>query len=453
VQTPKRKLVRTLRDESGQSLIIMLLCMSLLLGMVGLAVDVGSLLYQKRLLQTAADAAAVGAATEIPYADWASAGAADATINGVTAGTVSTANGSIVTTVNVNNPPLYGPHTSNTNYAEAIVTQTEPVYFMRLFGRSSVKVTARAVAELENNPGCIYTLDPSLANSLYLNGLGLFLDAPQCAIYVNSSNVNALSASFLDSITAKSIGIVGNYNSGFFSSITPRPVTGIVPVSDPLQYVNPPATSGCLPSHTNLGSAANPLTNGTTLTPGNYCGTFTGGVAHPAIAINNLTGITFSPGTYIINGGGSTNAAALGAGGLAVTGFVGVTGNGVTLYFYNGATFYINTTASLGGFGLRFQAPGPASGAFPGILFFQDRADTSQATLGGTFSILDIEGAVYVPAGKLVYPTTVAATFSNYAIYVAKNIEFQGFLGALVDYAKAASSGGVSPIKGVALVE
>ncbi len=273
MQTPKRELMRTLRDESGQSLIIMLLCMSLLLGMVGLATDVGSLLYQKRLLQTAADAAAVGAATEIPYADWAAAGAADATRNGVTAGTVSTANGSIVTTVNINNPPSYGPHAGvgNTDYAEAIVTQTEPVYFMRLFGLSSVKVAARAVAELQNDPGCIYTLNPTAAGSLSLSGAFLiYLDMPDCGIYINSNSSSALSAGFLDRITAKAIGIVGNYNSGLFSSITPKPVTGIVPVSDPLAYLNPPATSGCSPLNTNR-----VVTTGTTLTPGNYCGTFT----------------------------------------------------------------------------------------------------------------------------------------------------------------------------------
>ena len=252
-------------------------------------------------------------------------------------------------------------------------------------------------------------------------------------MYIDSNSSNALTAGFLDSIQAKSIGIVGNYNPGFFSSINPHPVTGIVPVSDPLAYLNPPAPGVCLPARTNL-----VVTIATNLNPGTYCGT--GG--NPAIKLSGPNGllVTFNPGTYVINGGGSAT------GGLLIQNTAFVTGTGVTFYFTNSASFNIN------GFNLRFTAPAPPS-PYAGVLFYQDRADFSPASIGGFISVVDLEGAIYLPAGPLTFQNTVGATVSNYGIYVAKDLNFQGILGILSDYATAPGSGGSSPIKTVALAE
>ena len=48
--------------------------------------------------------------------------------------------------VQVNNPPLSGPHSSNAKYVEALVTVVQPTYFMKIFGVNSEAITARAVA-------------------------------------------------------------------------------------------------------------------------------------------------------------------------------------------------------------------------------------------------------------------------------------------------------------------
>ena len=54
--------MRTLiKNDDGQALIITLLTLTILLGFVGLATDVGTLFYTKRQLQTAADSAALAA--------------------------------------------------------------------------------------------------------------------------------------------------------------------------------------------------------------------------------------------------------------------------------------------------------------------------------------------------------------------------------------------------------
>ena len=55
------------RDESGQVLVMTFFCMGILLGALGLAVDVGVLFHARRNMQAAADAAAMAGATEMFY--------------------------------------------------------------------------------------------------------------------------------------------------------------------------------------------------------------------------------------------------------------------------------------------------------------------------------------------------------------------------------------------------
>src|SRR5258705_13870207 len=100
--------MKRLKDESGQALIITALCMTCLFGFAALATDVGLMLREKRLLQIAADSAAIAGALELNYSSTSVTSAAQAASaqNGYTNGT----NGATVT---VNGPPggpLYGPH-------------------------------------------------------------------------------------------------------------------------------------------------------------------------------------------------------------------------------------------------------------------------------------------------------------------------------------------------------
>src|ERR1700736_6132668 len=55
------------KNEVGQTLIFAALSLSVLLGFVGLGVDMGILRYEKRLQQTAADAASVAAASNLSF--------------------------------------------------------------------------------------------------------------------------------------------------------------------------------------------------------------------------------------------------------------------------------------------------------------------------------------------------------------------------------------------------
>src|SRR5579864_5468707 len=101
----------------GQAIPILAAAMALILGLCGLAVDVGLLYTARRTMQTAADAAAIAGATALRDAQTASSAArAAATLNGFT-------DGSNNVSVAVNNPPSSGTYSGNASYVEVVVTQ------------------------------------------------------------------------------------------------------------------------------------------------------------------------------------------------------------------------------------------------------------------------------------------------------------------------------------------
>ena len=54
------------RDQSGQTLVLFVLGLGVLLGMMAMAIDVGLYLQERRSLQNAADAAALAGVAELP---------------------------------------------------------------------------------------------------------------------------------------------------------------------------------------------------------------------------------------------------------------------------------------------------------------------------------------------------------------------------------------------------
>src|SRR5258708_21269989 len=147
-----------LNKQSGQVLIGTAVAMVVLAGFAGLAIDMGTLRYQKRLQQTAADGAAIAGATDIGYTSNSGvlpAAQASALANGFTdsgtgdltpcADSSSPAVGTVC--VQVVFPPgdvtfnsvtiSGGPHASSTSYVEVLVAEVQPTYFMKIFGINS----------------------------------------------------------------------------------------------------------------------------------------------------------------------------------------------------------------------------------------------------------------------------------------------------------------------------
>jgi len=388
-------------------MVVVGLTMVALMGAAGLAVDLGYLRYIQRRAQNAADSAAVAATAELLNGDYVTAGKNDAAANGFT-------DGSNNVTVAVNYPPTLGIYANQTNFVEVIVTQSVPTFFMKAVGYSTETVSARAVGHYWSGTNCIYALSPNSTNAVLINGTNTITAA--CGAMDDSKASQAFLNNGGSSFTDTGTMITGGYLNNGTGTISPTPATGTPPEPDPLAYLAAPTVGSCTYS-------TQQIVNGS----GNYSfsqGTYCGGI------LGNGTGtITFNSGTYIIKGGS-----------LTINGTQKVTGSGVTFYITGGAYVTIN-----GGNGVTLTAP--TTGTYAGILFFQDRADSSTATINGT-NQSSFTGSLYFSDAPLTYNGSGPA--AAYTILVAYTITFNGNSTINDNYASLTNG---SPVKTATLAE
>jgi Putative Flp pilus-assembly TadE/G-like len=406
--------------------VLAVLSMSLLLGFMALAVDVGVLFRAKRNVQIAADAAAIAAALDYKYngqfngstaTAYAAANAA-AMANGYTSGIAvacpngsATVNRSTTIAVTLCIPPAGGPNAGRAGFAEATVSAPNPTYFMSLFNYNGITVGGRAVAGPGTTENCVYVLGTGGAEfqnsgTLSLTNCGLIVNSNDPGAYSNSGTVNALS-----------IGVAGGLTGG--GANTPTPATGIAPSGNPLN-LTPPSTSGCNPLLT--------LSSSTTVSPGCYSG----------LTIGSGANVTFSDGNgcangclYVINGP------------INIASGVTLTGTGVTFYFKN--TIAMDPSTNM-------QLSAPTSGAWNGILLYEDSSDTNSLPIQGA-SGSSLQGIIYAPSAtvdlsnaagmSLCTALVVNQLTNNPPTNNASSITLQ-------DYQQANSS---SPLRTITLVE
>jgi hypothetical protein len=402
----------------GQVMVLICVGLVAVVGMIAIVADFSFMQHQKNKMQTAADSAAMAASEELSYGDYVAAGKADAASNGYTNGT-----GGI--TVAINNPPSTGPNSSNSGYVEAIVSGSEPTYFLRVLGINAMTVSARAVAYEGNGPSCIYVLNPSASAAFSANG-NVTVNST-CGVQVDSSSSTGLTVVGNVTITAPNIGVVGGYSAGGNCSLTPTPKTGVIAATDPLSTVTAPTVGSC--AHTNLsfngntGSSSSPYQ----LYQGTYCG---------GITVHGNAWLHLNPGTYVLAGGGMNISANTVMSGTGVT-FYNTTGSGG----YGGITMNGNSTVNLSA---------PTSGPLAGILFFQDRSIPSSgagSTLSGNSSST-FDGAIYFPTTTLSFHGNSSA--NGYSIVVANMLTLSGNASLGSNYSSLANG---SPIKSTILAE
>jgi len=414
------------RASEGQALVITTVGLVVLMLIAGLGIDVSYLTYQKQQMQKAADAGAIAAAAAKIYGgNYTLAGKSDTAANGFTDGQ----NG---ISVNVNYPPATDgdPLKGNRSYVEVVVAQAQPTFFMRVGGFGLVNVRSRAVASLYGNgSGCIYVLDPTDADTYTATGT-ITLDSA-CGIIVNSNNPKAFKDNGGACTDATGVTIVGGVDVDACSN-PPQSgfVTGAAPFSDPLSYLTAPTVAGCDYQNVHINSSQ-------TLTPGTYCG----GIQVSGSGVL----VTFSPGLYILNGGG-----------LKVSGQANLFGTGVMFYntgTSNGSKKYgtidiegiTNTTLS--------ASDTDTNGTLAGILFFDDRNASTYVSnpvniiTGGSGA--NIAGALYFPSTALQY--SGGTTQSTFTIVVAYQLAINGNATFNDDYSDL--PGGGSPVRAAVLAE
>jgi hypothetical protein len=438
--------------QSGQALLITAFALVVLTGFTGLAVDMGTLRYEKRLQQIAADASALAGASEIGYSvlGLSTSAQSAATQNGFTDGSSSditqcdlSLNSTIAigtTCVQVNNPPSAvsfggntitgGAHAGNSNYVEVLVAKVQPTFFMNIFGVSREAVLARAVATNTGGGaaaggGCVYTLGTPAAKlklssaTLGANG-NVTINAPTCGI-VDNGNFDAVGSV---SLLAGSIGVGGQSGlpsqqptscSGFTvgtTGVCPSPTLNMPYSGDPIagKY---PIPSNYLPSRGPV-KITGGTCNGAGCSPSGQtaitCGS--GVCAVPAgtyddLCIDNNQTVNFGAGLYVLTGASTcsngidfnvnASSTVCNSTNADCSGMVASQNAGVTFYLVGSNTANVNGTAQV-------QLAAPNSGTYAGLLFYQDPAAAigTNMTLSGNSSSL-YQGAIYGPTMTLSF--------------------------------------------------
>lgn len=403
------KITQRVRKEMGQAVIMVSLGMVFLMGLLGLVVDVGYGYYSKQVAQAAADSAAIAAAvaaqsagascsdTVLCRSGYSCPANPDTSTNFGVGCLYATKNGASASNVTLSSGTgAVGGATAN-YWVTATVRMPVPVFFSSVMGASGATAGAQATGGVvgAGGGGCIYVLDPTKDHAMEVSGGSSFIKS-DCTINVNSNKSDALTVSGGATVTADSVNVVGGTSISGGSTVTPNATTGASPASDPFVNIPAPTFSGCDQTNFTVSSAT------ATLNPGVYCN---------GITITGTSNVTFSPGTYILNGGGFTSSSS----GTTLT------GNGV--FFYNTSNGYTYKPVTLSG-GTSVTLSPETSGTYQGILFFQDRSisSSSQNTISGG-STSNLSGSIYMPSGQLVFsggstsgPLTLAIVVDDFTV-------------------------------------
>jgi hypothetical protein len=445
-------------QRKGQALLLVTTAIVPMIALVGLVADVGYMYYIKNSAQAAADSAALaavyryqrtiaGKATScasyswICLSDWSCPATLTSASNPTeTACLYAKQNGfdpadakkSVSITSNVTATLPTAPGVGGAAYWITVrVRQSVPQLFSAVMGNTDGTVVARASAAFNPGLGCVYALDPTAPASFTQNGSTQFKAA--CGVYVNSNDPAAMLGVGGATLQTSTINVVGGYD--WQGTISPTPNTGVTAHPDPLAYLEAPvpcsATGGCPSADCSQHPSAVNISGNTTLFPGTYCG---------GIRVKNGTA-TFSPGTYIIVGGGvstqDTNSH--------------VVGNGV--FFYNtyksGSPYKavdFNANSSV-------QLAASSTGDYAGVLFMQDRtccASTmpTESFQGGATSFF--EGILYMPRSLVQFAGNPTLDIAHYTVVIARRFSVQGTSTMNNDFSHLV---GGNPIKQAVLVE
>jgi len=347
------------RSESGQALVLLALSFIVLLAFAGLAIDGGILYTERRRAQNAADAAAMAGALGI-LNEWdpvvaAYARAAD---NGYD-------NDQADNWVEVYRPPIEGPNAGDWNYIMVRIRGTVTPVFAHFVYDGALENTVTAMARAKP-PTSAPLLDGQAlvglaphgcsvvwshgSNMSSIEGSGIFVnsDDPDCALVANGGNQLM--------VTGGEIRVVGGWEIGNNSTISPTPLSGALPVRAP--QIEPPTCSQ---------DAV--VDNATfTVSPGNVS------------SLDFMNGDwTLEPGIYCVTNGFRINGGS-------------VTGTDVMFYVESGAVSWSGSAT------IRLDAPD--SGEFAGMLVYQDEANTDRMTVNGG-SGSSFTGTIFVPGAEI----------------------------------------------------
>ncbi|HKP23230.1 MAG TPA: pilus assembly protein TadG-related protein [Dongiaceae bacterium] len=376
----KDLLRRISRDQSGATAITTALVLVVLVGFVGLGTEVGMWYAERRAMQNASDAAALGAGFDIykngkKSTGIVEAGLTDSAKNGFTDGQNNV-------TVTVNYPPKQGKYANKNTAVETVVSKTRASLFASFFLDGPVDISVRSVATIKYiGVYCILALSPHDEAALLFEGTA-DVQLKNCGINVNSDDGDgAMTAKGASVVGATYADIVGGLNQTNNADLDLGEInTGADAIDDPYANLDIPGGSGCDYTDFTVGPSKTK-----TLSPGRYCnGLKIQGTAY------------LQAGEYVIVGGTFD---------VASTAHVTTdTEDGVTIFLTGSGSDYAKVTINGGA---HIDIVATTDGEYKGLAFFQDRdapvinSGSPNKLNGG--SNMTITGAIYFPKQRLSF--------------------------------------------------
>jgi len=402
----RRILSRFRRDQAGNYAIITAMAMPVFVGIAAYGTEVGVLLHRQKVMQHAADSAAVTAAVAVVTGanDYGAvqAKAVAASYGFAASGGPVGGNADPASSVTINSPPRTGPNVSNQAAIEVTITQPQARLFTGIWGSGKYTLGARAVAIPQGKP-CILALNRTASGAYSQQGTPS-VNLINCSVIDDSSDSNALNVGGSAQLSTTFVGVVGGISGGAGITATYGTTTGYHYTPDPYASSSYPSYSGC--------DKHNYSTHNTvTLSPGVYCG---------GIDLQSSASVTLNPGLYYLDGGS-----------LSMSGQSTLKGTGVTLVFTSSSGNNYATASITGGATINLTAP--TSGPTSGIAIFGDR----NMPVGTTFKFAGgaaqtVSGAVYLAKGALQWAGNSSASDKCTQI-VADTIQMVGTSALQVD--------------------
>jgi hypothetical protein len=386
---------RALARQNGQVLVIVILMFVVLIGAVGLSVDIGNAVAHQRTDQGVADSAALAAADRL-YNGMTLAAATSAATNVATLAGVPSGNLTMAYLDGSRNP------TTNPNsvvWVQAKVNESVPTFFFRAIGIANSNVASLAEAKWNKKcTMCLLDLNASPAADLSSGGS---INVNLGCLQVNSNaNPATTTSGGAGAINAPCTNIVGT--PGTPALINPAASTGVPPVPDPLAKLPYPILGG-----TCSGGSVIVADTNVVISPGCYTDW----------QLGSSGSLYLNPGIYVLTGlGGESPGIAISSNGSIKNCKLapcppGVTAGGVMIFF-TCSPYYTGSSPSAGpicpcpatgGADIVVSANGsmtitaPTSGTYQGIAIFFDRCNNGRIELSANGSA-GFEGAIYAKA-------------------------------------------------------
>ena len=363
------------REKKRQATVTLLVvvCLTVMLSFVAIAVDGGVLLDQRQQVQSAADSAALAAGNQL-YLNYKIDGGIDADGSARTAAEAAAkANGFPKVTVNI--PPQSGSFKGQKGYVEVIVEHLQKRYFSSLFGSSNLPVRARAVAQGRWTAAKVgvLVLHPTRPGSLTTTGGGK-MTVVGVPMIVNSNAPDAITVTGNGTASAPEFDITGTpgiSGSGHFIGTI---YNGQDPIPDPLAYLPEPDRQTMTVQDRNGLHLAGTQTR--TIYPGVY---------KNGITVSGQATLSMAPGIYYMDGGG-----------FSFTGQGSLNAPGVMIV---NAPQQNSDTISINGTGVINITP-QTNGIYKGISLWQERSSSNTVTVSGNGGST-MKGTFYAAGGKL----------------------------------------------------